>query len=128
MKQVTITEKDYEVCEKVNRQLANILAEIARYDWDGDYCKIQAKEILNITSAFIKETIDWSELTSESAKLLGFVHWTDPDIWLIPLYLFDAVPEDFPVTDIFGKEHKFNKDLDDDIRCGCIAYGININD
>lgn len=57
----------------------------------------------------------------------------DENVILFPGEWYNVIPEDFIVTDIFGEENPFKKNVsDDDIRFGCLAYGfrrkINKND
>lgn len=49
----------------------------------------------------------------------------DEDVILFPGEWFDIIPEGFEVTDINGLTYRHNKETaDDDIRYGCLAYGI----
>jgi hypothetical protein len=49
----------------------------------------------------------------------------DEDILLFPGEWFNIIPEGFLVTDLFGEQYAFIKEKsDDDIRFGCLAYGI----
>lgn len=49
------------------------------------------------------------------------------NLWLIPLYLFPIIPIGLKVTCINGEEIvNDGHNLDDDIRFGCVAYGIKI--
>lgn len=48
-------------------------------------------------------------------------------LWLIPLYLLPIVPKGTELTSIFGQVVKYDgTNVDNDIRCGCIAYGIKL--
>lgn len=48
-------------------------------------------------------------------------------LWLIPLYLLPIVPKGTELTSIFGEVVKYDgTNVDNDIRCGCIAYGIKL--
>ncbi len=49
----------------------------------------------------------------------------DEAVYLFPKEWYNLIPEGFAMTDISGREHKFKRGkTDDDIRFGCIAYGI----
>ncbi len=49
------------------------------------------------------------------------------NLWLIPLYLFPIIPIGLKVTCINGEEIvNDGHNLDNDIRFGCVAYGIKI--
>lgn len=48
-------------------------------------------------------------------------------LWLIPLYLLPIVPKGTELTSIFGEVVKYDgTNVDNDIRFGCIAYGIKL--
>ena len=50
-----------------------------------------------------------------------------PDLWLFPLYLVPIIPEGLEIMYIDGEKGIFKKDdMDNDIRFGCVAYGIEI--
>ena len=58
---------------------------------------------------------------------LGFKKFNEksPTLMLIPKKLFDSIPQGYPVTDIFGKSEKFDKNKsDNDERFGCLSFGI----
>lgn len=69
--------------------------------------------------------IDWDNLTVETAKELRFARWEEEsDLWLIPLWLYRAIPKDFPLISI-GNEDLTNP-TDTETRYGALAYGILI--
>lgn len=73
--------------------------------------------------------IDFNNLTVEEAKELRFGKWDeDSDLWLFPLWLVPLIPEGLEVTTISGETIKYDKNMDNDIRFGCVAYGIKIKD
>ena len=78
----------------------------------------------------LKKHIDFTKLTAEEAKELRFRRWDEedmPNLWLFPLYLVPIIPEGLEVTYISGEKGKYEKDkMDNDIRFGCVAYGIEI--
>lgn len=48
-------------------------------------------------------------------------------LWLIPLYLLPIVPMGTELTSIFGKVVKYDgTNVNNDIRCGCVAAGIKL--
>ena len=68
-------------------------------------------------------------LTIEEASLIGFTQWTedDPSLYLIPAWLYPALPVGLQVIDIYGEESEFSPEThDDESRYGCLAYGINL--
>lgn len=60
---------------------------------------------------------------------LGFRPWNDgdPELWLIPFWLMPHIPDGFPVAAIDGEHLAWDKNrIDDDVRFGCLAYGIEV--
>ncbi len=79
----------------------------------------------------LKKHIDFTKLTVEEAKELRFRKWDEelPDLWLFPLWLVPIIPEGLEVMDISGDKYKYKKETaDNDIRFGCVAYGIEIKE
>jgi hypothetical protein len=49
----------------------------------------------------------------------------DEDVLLFPEEWYQAIPDGFIVTGLYGEQYPFKKgESDDDIRFGCLAYGI----
>lgn len=78
----------------------------------------------------IKKHIDFSKLTKEEAVELRFGKWTDEsNLYLIPIYLLPILPIGIELTAIDGEKVVYDgKNVDDDTRMGCLAYGIVINE
>lgn len=77
----------------------------------------------------LKKHIDWKTLTREEAIELRFGRWSDetPNLYLIPLWLLPIVPVGTELTTISGNKIIYNgSNVDNDIRFGCIAYGIEL--
>lgn len=108
---------------------ANRVAETVQYtNWSDGFYK---SEIRTATMNFLSELrkhIDFSKLTREEAIMLRFGKWDDKsDIYLIPLYLLPIVPVGTELTCINGQTITYDgTNVDDDIRFGCIAWGIRI--
>lgn len=109
---------------------ANRVSETTTYtNWSDEFCR---KEIQHSTDIFIdsmKRHFDWDNLTVEDAMNLRFQLWDEetPDLYLIPLYLLPILPIGMEVTSISGEKIiNDGANLDNDIRFGCIAYGITI--
>lgn len=84
--------------------------------------KVFNKALKHITE---KKLIDWENLTVEIAKELRFARWEEEsDLWLIPLWLYKAIPKDFPLISI-GNEDLVNP-TDTETRYGSLAYGVLI--
>ena len=68
-------------------------------------------------------------LTTTEASLIGFTLWSedDPNSYLIPAWLYPALPVGLQVTGILGKESEFSPEThDSESRYGCLAYGVNL--
>ena len=68
-------------------------------------------------------------LTTTEASLIGFTQWSedDPSLYLIPSWLYPALPVGLQVTEISGEESEFSPETHDfDSRYGCLAYGVNL--
>lgn len=91
--------------------------------------------------------VDWGNLRSMSRialREMGCRPWNNPDdiedddyeddvqtfgagnaLMLFPSEWYDHVPVGFEIVDIFGKTEKFVPgETDDDIRFGCLSYGV----
>jgi hypothetical protein len=73
-----------------------------------------------------------SKLSPETLKAIGCCPWDEPNekgevLWLLPGEWYDRIPEGFLLTCISGKTEPFKRgETDDDIRYGCLAYGIMV--
>ena len=72
---------------------------------------------------------DIPALTATEASLIGFTKWSEdsPNLYLIPSWLYPALPVGLQVTGISGEESEFSPEThDSESRYGCLAYGINL--
>jgi len=107
--------------------LANRVSETTQYEnWSDAFSRKEIKEANKKFVDEIKKHIDWDNLTKEECNELRFKKWDETSgIYLIPLYLFPAIPLGFKLYCINGAEIvNDGTNLDDDNRFGCIAYGI----
>lgn len=107
--------------------LANRVSETTQYEnWSDKFCREEIKRVNQKFVEEIKNHIDWDNLTEEDCKELRFGKWDEESgIYLIPLYLFPIIPIGLKVYCISGDEIvNDGTNLDNDIRFGCIAYGI----
>ena len=79
---------------------------------------------------YIEQHIDFNNLSREDAIHLRFMQWEeDSDLFLFPLYLVPIIPEGLEIMYINGDRCKFDSEkVDNDIRFGCVAYGIEIKE
>lgn len=111
--------------------LVNRVSETNEYNWENDFKVSENKKSFNTFYEELKKHIDFTKITVEEAKELRFQRWDEehPELWLFPLYLVPIIPEGLEVTSISGNKYKYEKDkADNDIRFGCVAYGIEIKE
>lgn len=89
-----------------------------------DYVKKSREEFLK----YLKDNIDWNDLDIDKCKLLGFLRWDEdmPNLWLIPGYMYPIIPIGLKVKSIGGGEFEWTGKEDNDVRFGCLAYGIEV--
>lgn len=68
-------------------------------------------------------------LPAKTLKAMGCHEWDEPTdgkvLMLFPGEWYDKIPEGFPIVDICEMHKEFHRGkTDDDIRFGCLAYGI----
>lgn len=111
--------------------LVNKISETIIYDWKDGFKIKENKKSFEEFYDELKKHIDFTKLTVEEAKELRFKRWSDeqPNLWLFPLYLVPIIPEGLEVTSISGNKYKYEKEkADNDIRFGCVAYGIELKE
>lgn len=109
----------------LNVEFINELSRLNEYDWSVEY-KIEELQ-QSFSKYYDKLEIDFDNLTKDEAISLGFKLWKD-NIMLIPLYLKPKLPIGIELVDIFDDIVKYDgNNIDNDIRFGCLAYGIRIN-
>lgn len=108
---------------------ANRIAETVQYtNWSDNFCR---EEVHRATMDFLSELrkhIDISKLTKDEAIALSFKKWpSESDLYLIPLYLLPIIPIGTELMCINGETIVYDgSNVDNDVRCGCIAWGIRI--
>ena len=110
--------------------LANRISETIIYNWDNEFKVKENKKSFDKFYEELTKHIDFTKLTAEEAKELRFMKWDkESNLYLFPLYLVPIIPEGLEVTGISGCKYKYEKDrMDNDIRFGCVAYGIEIKE
>lgn len=109
---------------------ANRISETTIYtNWPDALAR---EEVMKASKKFLnalKNYIDFENLTEREARELRFQKWSEdePDLYLIPLYLLPILPIGIELTCLDGENLIYDgKNVDDDIRFGCIAYGIRV--
>ena len=107
----------------------NRVAETVEYEaWSDEFCRDVNRRTHERFTDELRKYIDLSKLTREEAIELRFMRWDEEsDLYLIPLYLLSFIPIGTKLTSIGGETVIYDgTNIDNDIRFGCIAYGINI--
>lgn len=81
----------------------------------------------NIVDKLWFKPLDPNEFSVEEMKELGFCKWSeDSGLWLIPLWMLPFLVDMFIYATIDGEGPKMGarKDIDNDHRFGCLAYGV----
>lgn len=121
------------IMRNVGVQLMNTIQMGISYspNWSQEF---SYKEVLDLHS-HIKSQIPnilekhLKELTKEELLSLGFKKWDEdmPDLLLIPLWIYDLIPSGTELISIDGsKVVKGQDEIDLDVRFGCIAYGLEV--
>lgn len=111
----------------------NNIAQCKAYE-DGWSNEFQLKAMREAFDDFVhddevKELFSIENLTKERATVLRFRYWDKdefPDLMLFPLWVTFFIPYGTKVIGISGEEFEYTKETDLDIRCGCMAFGINL--
>ena len=107
---------------------ANKVSETTIYPWSAEFKESELKKASEQLYEELKKHIDVTKLTVEEAKELRFREWDD-GIYLFPLWLVPIIPDGLEVTSISGVAYEYHaSETDNDIRFGCVAYGIKIKD
>lgn len=115
--------------------LANSMAECNAYDsWSAKFKECHIKEAFetfynSLKGDTNKHLVDLKTMTVEKAKELRFCRWSEdmPNLWLLPLWFVPLIPIGIELTSIGGEKVVYDgKNIDTDIRFGCIAYGIEL--
>lgn len=111
---------------------ANRVAETVQYSsWSDEFCRKEIKEAHDKLVEELKKHINFKTITRKEAVELRFGRWSNdtPNLYLIPLRLLPVIPVGTELTSISGEKIIYNgSNVDNDIRFGCIAYGIEIKE
>lgn len=107
----------------------NRVAETVEYEaWSDEFCRDVNRRTHERFTDELRKYIDLSKLTREEAIELRFMRWDEEsDLYLIPLYLLSFIPIGTKLTSIGGETVIYDgTNIDNDIRFGCLAWGIKI--
>lgn len=82
------------------------------------------------TSLINGKWIDLENLTTDEAHELRFGKWDeDSNLYLFPLWLVPIIPDGMTVYSLDEKPFIYKaSEADNDIRYGCVAYGLMLED
>lgn len=98
------------------------------YNWSDAFSYIEIHNKYKEIKEEMREIIgDITTLTVDELSELGFQKWSEEGaLYLIPLWIYDLIPDGTELTSINGiKKRKGSQHIDLDIRFGCIAYGLD---
>jgi hypothetical protein len=117
---------NYNECVGVMLNLANTAACAYQYKgWDNAFCR---EEIQKTHERMLQEyEVDPNDFTLEELCRIGFAKWDeDSGLILAPLWILPFLQKGIELTCIDGTKVIVGQDdIDNDIRFGCISYGIN---
>jgi hypothetical protein len=124
---------DTKTISNLGKYALNAMAQVKHYGWNPELCTDEIKRCYDKIMKHIKDNklIDMKTLTKADAYELGFTKWEEeqPDFLLIPIWLYDAIPDGTEIYSFTGEKRIKGKDeIDLDVRFGCIAYGIKIHE
>lgn len=97
--------------------------------------KNMSTELINKTDKFydsLRKTVDWHGLTRDDFLTLGFMNCgyeeeDEYELWLVPLWLYDAIPDGLLLMDLNHNMFTFKRGQTPfEIFYGCMTYGIRI--
>lgn len=115
-----------DVQKNIMLYVLNTVAKINTYNWDDDFKIEQVEEVYDKVIEFFRNEVEIDLNNEEQLKMLGFKRWNDEtELFLIPLWAYDLVPDGTKMHSIFGETVvKGEEKIDKDVRFGCLAYGI----
>jgi hypothetical protein len=107
--------------------LNRMACSIAYDSWSNEFCRKENKDALDRAIEEIRK-IDFTQITEKEAEILGFRKFDEESyLYLIPLWIYDALPNGIELTSILGiRAIKGTDYVDNDVRMGCMGYGIVI--
>lgn len=118
-----------DIANLITYALNRMASSLAYKEWSDEFRTRQNKDALDVVYKEL-EKIDISKLTQEEAILLGFRRMDkDRDYFLIPIWIYNAIPDGTTLISIF--EHRLIKgedEIDMDTRAGILAFSIEIKE
>lgn len=116
--------KTVETIKLIMRKICISSAMVYHYtDWSNEEKIKEIDSSFNLDYEGKKFQFDPNTLTKEELIEVGFREWDD-NLMLIPLYLVTYIYPNLMCESINRKKVILVKDVDLDIRLGCLAYGF----
>lgn len=124
-KTISTAKKYLKIINKYGRQV--VLVTMYK-NWQGDE-EFMLDELFSYYRTFInklKEEIPFETLSESDLRVMGFGEWdNEKHLFLIPLLLWEYIPDGTEVVSVMGEKCVKGKDkIDDDTRDGYLAYCI----
>lgn len=106
------------------------VAENCRSRYSDQECREKVKTSRDKMLSKLSLYIPWMDMTRNDAEYFLFSHDENLDIYLIPFYLIDLIPQNIELISIRNKKIDTSNDdfkKDNDHRGGYLAYGIRVN-
>lgn len=121
--------------KQLNDSLSEAQKELSKYvDWNNltqkdceemRFCKWANEEEIKEEIDYLQKLFDDGKISSTEFEAKKQKKLNTKDLMLIPMWLYPLIPISYEVTSIFGdKIINDGKNIDNDSRRGCIAYGI----
>jgi len=121
----------YEKCETIRNHLLRKMGEVLCYkeSWGIKFSMEEIYNLPNIIKEWEEEygsfAINPCDLTDEEMQKLGFGKFTKDDkTWLIPIWLYPFLADEFESKCIDDKQIFKKKDMNTDHRFGYLAYSV----
>jgi hypothetical protein len=70
--------------------------------------------------------LNFKKLGDIEKTMLGFAKWDEKGHWLIPVWLFNILPNETKLYDPISEEYETKSDeTNDDYRLGCVAWSFD---
>lgn len=121
---------------KTYQELASMMAYIANSaggchpEWKegkaGEFM-FEQREDVKRHLATNQVALNFSKLTDKEKQTLGFAKWDDNNDWLIPVWLFNLLPDGTPLYSPTIKVYEIkDEETDDDYRLGVTGWSFDL--
>lgn len=109
--------------------MMNRVAQVKHYDWSNNFNVSEILKAYEESIEHFSKEFNILELKESELIELGFNKFSkESKLMLIPIWAYDLFPKGTEVIGLFGGTYIKGKDyIDMDIRGGCLAFGIEVN-